>query len=221
MLQELGNILLFVLNPFILVILFGWAIAWYAFRKGEKLMGAAILFVWLTLVLRIHLPFMVYGWIFGERHLQQFGILGKMFIGAGEVMSASMVLFVPILIAYIPYALWKKQFGHVAVAFLLLFPAHLSYLESYFIFYPLVDTTKSEQFTLKQFDKIRPGMTREDVRGLIGDPIENAGQYNAPCEGQTGDNGAPRPYDFAWLNSSVCYDESDRVVETKKLWVPD
>lgn len=221
MIQDVADIFLIILNPFILIVLFGWVIVWYCFRKGESLIGATILFVWLTLVIRIHLPFMIYGWIFGERSLNQFGILGKLFIGLGDVMTSSMVLFVPILIAYIPYAIWKKQFGHVAVALLLLFPAHFSYIESYFIFYPLVDTTKSEQFTLKRFDMIRPGMTRDEVRGLIGDPVENAGQYNSPCEGQTGDNAAGPYYDFAWLNSSVCYDETDRVVETKKLWVPD
>lgn len=212
--------------PFLLLAsipLFGWAIAWYCWRKRERMVGVAVFCVWLAIVARIHLLPLLLMFLFGESFTDKFlsGMVGRFFIGIGDVVTSIMVLFVPVLIIYVLYAFFKKQFGYVAVALLLVFPAHLSYLESYFFFYPLIDTTKSSRFTLKRFDMIRSGMTRGQVRELIGDPVENAGQYNAPCEGQTGDNAAPPYYDFAWLNSSVCYDESDRVIETKKMWVPD
>lgn len=204
--------------------LFGWIIPWFCFWKKEKLVGGAILFVWLAFFLRIPIALFLFSIVFIDDDFKErffSAVIGDVWIWTADITISLMVLFVLVLIAFIPYALFKKQFVYAAIALILIFPARVSYLESYFVFYPLIDTTHSPQFTLKKFGQIRPGMTRNQVRALIGDSVKNAGQYFAPCEGQTGDNAAAPYDDFAWLNSSVCYDENDLVVETKKMWVPD
>lgn len=207
------------LIPFLLI---GWVVAIYFLKKKDKIAGGMIGLVWFAIFIRLNILFLVVQWLIEispEKFSTNFAWIA--FRWLSDFIVSSMVLFVPILIILIAYFAFKKQFKYAILAILLLFPAHFSYMESYFLFYPLIDTMKSSKFTLKNFEKIKPGMTRDQVQELIGYPIKDAGQYHAPCEGQTGDNAAPYPYDFAWLNSSVCYDEFDKVTETKKMWIPD
>lgn len=193
--------------------LFGLIILFYSFRKKEFIIGVCTFFIWLVIALRFCLfPLIIES--FDER-------FRKFIYNLEDIITSITVLMVPVLIIYFIYVLFKKRFVHALVVFLFIFPAHFSYVESYFIFYPLIDTRKSSKFTLRRFDMIRPGMTKEQVRSLIGNPVKDAGQYHAPCEGQTGDSAVAPYYDFVWLNSSVCYDESDLVIETKKNWIPD
>lgn len=203
------------------MLLAGWAVALYFYKKGDKTVGSVIFLVWFAILMRLNLFLLIAFSLFDISAKNLPAFMWTVFRWFSDIVISFMVLFTPILFACIFYYLFKKKFVYAALVLMLIFPAHFSYVESYFLFYPLIDTTKSEKFTLRNFDKIEPGMTRAQVRTLIGDPVENAGQYGEPCEGQTSDNAAPFLYDFAWLASSVCYDESDKVIATKKMWIPD
>lgn len=207
--------ILLLLNPFVLFILFGWVGAWYLFRRGEKRVAMIAFLVWFALFLRFPILFFLLGDDFMAN------IPWQLRRDAVGVMSGLMILLIPALIVFILSELYRKRFAQALILFLLLPITWFSTIESYFIFYPLIDTTRSPEFTLEGFNRIRPGMTRDQVRTLIGDPVENAGQYHRPCEGQTGDGAAPPLFDFAWLNASVCYDETEHVTETERMWVPD
>lgn len=207
------DLLFIILNPFQLFSLFGWAVAWHFFRKGEKYFATVWLLIWIAFFLRFT-PLLLNDVYreFAPWQLRR---------DAEGVMSGLMILLIPILVVSIPYMAYRKRFRMALALFFLLPIAWFSTIESYFTFFPLLDTTRSPEFTLEGFNQIRPGMTRDQVRALIGDPVENAGQYHRPCEGQTGDGAAPPLLDFAWLNASVCYDETGHVTETERMWVPD
>lgn len=138
--------------------------------------------------------------------------------------SLSVLLIIPVF-ALMLFFFFRKEVGS-GLALLFLLPAlFLAPAEQMFVFAPLLDTTKSPEFSLEKFDRIQAGMTRAEVEALIGKPPEEIAKQNeeakknktAECEQQTGD-GALMAYflDFAWLFSSVCYDEGGNVIDTER-----
>lgn len=147
-------------------------------------------------------------------------------IGAilGVVIMLTIMLLIPTGIVATIYFLRKKKFRGALAALLVAVIAFLIVPEGKFYPYLLIDTIRSEKFTQKKFDRIRPGMTKAAVVELIG---EQRGDYPSTnpntleyCERVTSD-GALVVWDFAWLNATVCYDKNNIVTSTNMFWEQD
>lgn len=71
---------------------------------------------------------------------------------------------------------------------------------------PLIDTYHSSTFNINNVPKVKEGMTREEVDALIGEPIEQNGNYNRYTR-----DGACLSGDFAWYKIIIKF-ENDIVV---------
>lgn len=192
----------------------------YLFHKGYKLYGYFVVFLWFCYTCRFLLPMLLADFL-EEGQLET--LLDTTF---AFFTSVGILLIFPLAVMIVNFLLQGKFIP--AFLMLLLYPAVMvTNLEARFIFYPLMDTTHSPEFTLKKFKSIQPGMTRDEVVALIGNPHPSAGGYFSGangCEAQTGDNGPMAKslgLDFAWLDSAVCYDEQGRVTHTEMGYVPD
>lgn len=190
---------------------------WHLFRRKLTFYGCFVAFIWWCFLWRIIIPMIFFG-LLGEN------ILGNAIMWLSSFFTSLSVLLVfPLLVMVVNFLLQGKILQSIST--LLLLPVlWMSSLESKFLFYPLIDTPHSEEFTLKKFKSIQPGMTRGEVEDLIGKPIDKPGSYfwGDGCEPQTGDGAAGKyGLDFAWLDSAVCYDENDRVTEIKMGYVGD
>ncbi len=73
---------------------------------------------------------------------------------------------------------------------------------------PLIDTCHSSTFNINNVPKIKEGMTRAEVDALIGEPIEQNGNYNRYTH-----DGACLPWgDFAWFKFGILF-EDDIVIK--------
>ncbi len=192
----------------------------YFFQKGYKFYGYFVALLGFCYLCRMILPIIIFS-IIGESSLGSFFLLFFSFF-----TSLSVLLVFPLAVMIVNFLLQGKILESFIVV-LFLPVIYVSSLESHFLFYPLIDTTHSSEFTLKRFKSITPGMTRQQVEVLIGKPHPSAGGYlgdETGCESQTGDNGPLAKslhLDFAWLDSVVCYDNNDRVVKTQMNYVSD
>ncbi len=128
-----------------------------------------------------------------------------------------------ICLIVVVYFLYKRKWK-LAILFTLLLPIIAFFLiESYFAPFPLIDTFHSPEFTLEKFDQVKVGMSKNQVRALIGTPpseiyIPEENPNN--CENQTND-GASKYWDFAWYHAEVCFDEQNNVNSTNGFWQYD
>jgi hypothetical protein len=153
--------------------------------------------------------------------------------GFGESKSLRFMSFIiTILLALIAaimgvYFAVKRKYKYsvvVGIVALAIISAVLVWYEGYFHLYPFADTVKPKEFTIEKFELIRPGMVRNEAESLIGQPAstyiwsEQDGRIH--CQRYT-DDGAFRFWDFAWLNSYVCYDADNKVYSANKHWQHD
>lgn len=194
----------------------GAFVPFYLYKKKYRYSFFLILLIYWNFLWRLVIP-LIYHYLFGEKYFFYISELSSFFT------SLSLLLIFPLLVIVVNFLLQGKILQSAST--LLLLPIlWVTSLETKFFFYPLLDTTHSPEFTLKKFKSIKSGMTRQEMGALIGKPHPKAGGYFASdqCESQTGDNAASKfLIDFAWLDSAVCYDENDRVIETKMGYVPD
>lgn len=85
------------------------------------------------------------------------------------------------------------------------------FTESVFVLNPLIDTALPKGFSVERFDKIKPGMTQQQVRELVPPPpsiYESAWAY--------GNDGAAPFGDYAWFMFEIEFDAQGRVVKTSR-----
>jgi hypothetical protein len=78
--------------------------------------------------------------------------------------------------------------------------------EFYCYLWPTIDTQFAIQYSEKAFQKIEPGMTKDDVRKLLGEPIDKVIKKNGMEMWSYSQDGDSRLYDFAWLGRMVEFD---------------
>lgn len=98
-------------------------------------------------------------------------------------------------------------------------------IEGYYFPYPAIDTRFAPDYSEANFKKIKKGMTKEEVRMLIGAPLDTFGgmpMYRSEEElmgkhlgiWHYADDNAFLFWDFAWLQRSVEFDVEGRVERT-------
>ncbi len=138
-------------------------------------------------------------------------------------------------IAGVPIFLLKRKPKRALASLLVVAVGFFIFPEQKFDLYPLIDTIRAQEFSVEAFSKIRPGMTREQVYGLIGKPAVpgaervpkepgtkgwlNPTEYGY-CEQHTND-GKLKYWDFAWYHADVCYTEGGVVYSTSGGWQMD
>lgn len=141
----------------------------------------------------------------------------------GVVLFLTVLLLIPGGIVAAVFFTVKKKYWRGLAALLVAAIAFIIIPESYFYPYPLIDTIRSEKFSQRKFDQLRPGMSKAEVVNLIGEQrgdYPSVGSDGTYCERVTSD-GAFKIWDFAWLNANVCYDNNDIVTSTNKFWQQD
>ena len=153
----------------------------------------------------------------------------------GIILFLSVSLLIPAGVVSVVYFLLKKKFRRAAAALLVVVIAFLIIPEGKFYPYPLIDTLHSREFSVARFSKVQPGMTRNEVYALIGQPVMS-GAERVPkepgtkgwlnptefgyCEQHTND-GKLMYWDFAWYHANVCYTEQGQVYSSYGDWQMD
>lgn len=132
---------------------------------------------------------------------------------------------------------WKKVtlgvfmgIGGIGLIWLSWLAVVFLFAESYFTPDPYIDTITAKEFSWEQWENIKPGMTQQEVRMLLGQPIRQGhGGYGGFFGIKSGQNftegscdeysedGAFRWWDFAWISINVCYDDLGNVVGKNEL----
>lgn len=94
-------------------------------------------------------------------------------------------------------------------------------MESYCVIWPSIDTRYAPDFSERRFARVEVGMTREQVVGLIGQPLGTGRYYSGhPAYKTAGDevwtytgDGAAWWGDWAWLSRQVIFRDG-RVAQT-------
>lgn len=119
----------------------------------------------------------------------------------------------------------------IAFFILILFP------EQYFTPAPAIGTTFAKGYDEARFDQIQPGMSRDEVIALLGDPLEKMtlvgggmmvaleqGERNTSMPAGSAEmwsysqDGGIGIWDFAWLGRYVYFDDAGKVTGTLE-WV--
>jgi len=113
--------------------------------------------------------------------------------------------------------------GSLAIAGWALVGASYFFIETYFSPNPYIDTQFADDFSWEAWKKIESGMSKQQVRQLIGNPLtEYSGPYggyfgiksgancNSNSDGYSSDD-ALYWWDFAWIDARICYDDNDLV----------
>ena len=140
----------------------------------------------------------------------------------GAVIILAVLLAIPVGVVLGVYFAFRKKPTKAIWAFIITVTAFLILPEGRFYPYPLIDTTRSEKFTIARFESVTVGMSRSEVEERIG---SRASTYDTEvgfgsCERQT-DDGAFKYWDFAWYNATICYDVDDRVISANSYWQQD
>jgi hypothetical protein len=96
-------------------------------------------------------------------------------------------------------------------------------VETYFSPYPYISTKFSPGFSLKKYNQVQNGMSKDEVRKLLGIPFEeSSGPWHAPlksgeilenCDEYSTEGG----WWFAWIVINVCYDIDEKVYGKNEL----
>ena len=111
----------------------------------------------------------------------------------------------------------KVLFGLFLTSFIVLMPLNL---EKYFNLYPYISTGYSSGFSRENFQKIKAGMSKNEVEQLVGTGFKDSFSH-MPQEGEktctlySFDRDSPLT-DFAWIGTSVCYDSGEKVTRTSE-----
>lgn len=84
----------------------------------------------------------------------------------------------------------------------------LSRSERYFFLYPDIDTVYASGFSYAKFSKIQVGMSKEQVRQLLGSPfIPFSHDNRTECWPYSQDGRLWPVGDFAWIFVRVCFED--------------
>lgn len=89
------------------------------------------------------------------------------------------------------------------------------HLEVYCHLYPAIDTTFAKSYTEEAFDRIRPGMTKEQVQELLGEPLSIVQNQDGSQTWWYSQDGRCKFGDFAWLGRSISF-KKDSVEKVEK-----
>lgn len=94
------------------------------------------------------------------------------------------------------------------VIFFLIVILYIFTLENYFPPYPEIDTVFAKNFTWERFDQVKPGMSQDEVRQLLGEPFQGEERTNlyAPYLWEYTHDGKFCCHDFAWFYVVVEFD---------------
>ena len=88
-----------------------------------------------------------------------------------------------------------------------------SRLEMPFPLYTYIDTIFADEFSWDKFRKVNAGMSKDEVKAVLGKPLREATYSPYECWDYSTD-GKVYPYaDFSWYSVKVCFD--DEFVESK------
>jgi SmpA / OmlA family len=110
-----------------------------------------------------------------------------------------------------PMSLFENLVMAIAILGLSIATYFYSFSESVFAPNPLIDTQLPKGFSVEQFEQIKPGMTRQQVRQLVPEPPladQSVWQY--------GNDGAAPFGDFAWFWFEIEFDQAGRVIKTSR-----
>src|SRR5690606_16119985 len=98
-------------------------------------------------------------------------------------------------------------------------------IEGKHIINPYIDTNFSELYHPKKFDKIKIGMSKNEVTTIIGNPLSISGNtYYFTDDGKAfskrkfSESGY---FDYAWYRSNVTFDSLGKVIYIDKGWSYD
>lgn len=123
--------------------------------------------------------------------------------------------------------------GSLAIAGWIIVGISMFFIESYFSPNPYIDTKFSDGFTWETWQQVDSGMTKADVRNLLGNPYgEGYGGYGGYFGIKSGENyaencdvysedGAFYWWDFAWIAMQVCYDNNAQVLGKSEIILYD
>jgi len=107
----------------------------------------------------------------------------------------------------------------------------LQLIEGKHIVNPYLDTKFAEKYTPEKFNKIKIGMSLDEVKEIIGEPLQPGKSYNNSPKvyfGYTSDGklldkrkSTGSNSDLAWYNSSLVIDEDKKVIRINKGWMFD
>lgn len=104
----------------------------------------------------------------------------------------------------------------------------LASCESYLSIYPSIDTVYAPGYTEAAFDALKSGMTAEEVRAALGEPLWKVSAETCHHLAEGGavgwcytSDGSCSFADFAWLGRYVYFDQEGRVTTTVKVVHPD
>ncbi len=119
----------------------------------------------------------------------------------------------------------------IAFGILIVVAAYFTCMEGYNPFAPYADTRFAPGYTAEKFAAVKPRMTTEQVKQLLGEPLitdtalngrtfsfwysDDGGLYH----GNKGKYALIR--DFAWYSTMVLFDSKGRVTEVYKSWEYD
>lgn len=112
----------------------------------------------------------------------------------------------------------KNLFIIFIVIILLLAIILYSHSEAHFPFYPYINTTFSKNFTWNKFNKVTPGMKKENVLNILGNPLRkfNSGVKDPiECWEYSSDGKLQLLVDFSWYSVKVCY--TNDIVSSKPI----
>jgi DNA phosphorothioation-dependent restriction protein DptG len=99
----------------------------------------------------------------------------------------------------------KKPFIVLFTAVTIIF-LYILTVESYFYPYPEIDTEFAPNFSWNNFNQVQPGMSKEEVRQLLGEPVHDI--FSSDHYWQYSKDNKFKIHDFAWILAAVSFDES-------------
>lgn len=131
-----------------------------------------------------------------------------------------LTVFLSILLFLLRKQINPKIFlGLFLISFIVLIPLNL---EEYFSPYPYIATGYLAGFSRESFQKIKAGMGKDEVEQLIGEGFKDR-FIVMPKDGEKtcilySFDKDPLLTDFAWIGTSVCYNDQEKV--TRIIEVP-
>ncbi len=93
----------------------------------------------------------------------------------------------------------------------------LPLIEGKHLIQPYIDTRFAPNFTPEKFEKIKVGMTSDEVVEILGEPYTNSSENRWQYTG----DGKHLKEDFAWYNCSIEFDGNQNVLFKYELWSHD
>jgi hypothetical protein len=90
----------------------------------------------------------------------------------------------------------------------------LTHSENYFTFYPLIDTNLASGFSQAKFDTIQPGMDKNEVLKILGEPLGNyklSSDWSYSSDGKCG-----WLCDLAWISYKLHFNDEGKVIHKEQ-----